>query len=133
VSTSASGPHSLRFGATRAWVNALDCVFADGGRATITRGEPPPKRVEAINRFMSDVHGEIVASDKRRPIMHLGVRKESSGYAIHDYATKADLVDLLVGSEGTLAIIVGIQLTLSPLPGATSSVLGSFPSLEEAT
>jgi FAD/FMN-containing dehydrogenase len=65
--------------------------------------------------------------------MHLGVRKESSGYAIHDYSTKADLVDLLVGSEGTLAIIVGIQLTLSPVPAATSSVLGSFPSLETAT
>jgi FAD/FMN-containing dehydrogenase len=65
--------------------------------------------------------------------MHAGVRKESSGYAIHDYATKADLVDLLVGSEGTLVIIVGVQLLLSPLPVATSSVLGSFSSLEEAT
>ena len=133
VSTNASGPHSLRFGSIRAWVNALDCVFSDGDRATITRGEPPPKRIDAINRFMRDVHGEIVASDKRRPIMHLGVRKESSGYAIHDYATKADLVDLLVGSEGTLAIIVGIQLTLAPVPAATSSLLGSFASLEQAT
>src|SRR5207247_2701017 len=45
----------------------------------------------------------------------------------------ADLWDLRGGSEVTLAIIVGIQLTLSPLPGATSSVVGSFPSLEEAT
>ena len=133
VATNAAGAHSLRYGATRAWVNAIDCVFSDGDRAVITRGEPPPKRIDAIGRFMRDVHGEIVASDKRRPILHLGVRKESSGYAIHDYATKADLVDMLVGSEGTLAIIVGIQLTLSPLPGATSSVLGSFPSLEEAT
>src|SRR5205823_1664521 len=87
----------------------------------------------AVCRFLQDVHGDIVASDKRRPIAHLGVRKESSGYAVHDYATKADLVDMLVGSEGTLVIIVGLQLTLSPLPGATSSVLGSFPSLEEAT
>ena len=133
VSTNAAGAHSLRFGATRAWVNALDCVFADGDRATVTRGEPPPKRIEAINRFMRDVHGEIVASDKRRPIMHLGVRKESSGYAIHDYATKADLVDLLVGSEGTLAIIVGIQFNLAPVPVATSSLLGVFASLEDAT
>jgi FAD/FMN-containing dehydrogenase len=99
----------------------------------ITRGETPPKRVAAIARFLRDAHGEIVASDKRRPIIHAGVRKESSGYAIHDYATKADLVDLLVGSEGTLVIIVGIQLLLSPLPVATSSVLGSFSSLEEAT
>ena len=133
VATNAAGAHTLRFGATRAWVNAIDCIFSDGDRAIITRGEPPPKRIEAINRFMRDVHGEIVSSDKRRPILHLGVRKESSGYAIHDYATKADLVDLLVGSEGTLAIMVGIQLTLAPLAAATSSVLGSFPSLEEAT
>jgi len=133
VSTNASGAHSLRYGSTRAWVNALDCVFSDGDRAVITRGEPPPKRIDAINRFMRDVHGDIVASDKRRPIMHLGVRKESSGYAVHDYATKADLVDLLVGSEGTLAIIVEIQLKLAAVPAATSSVLGSFASLEEAT
>jgi FAD/FMN-containing dehydrogenase len=114
-------------------VNALDCVFSDGDREVITRGETAPKRVAAIARFLRDAHGEIVASDKRRPIIHPGVRKDSSGYAIHDYATKADLVDLLVGSEGTLVIIVGIQLSLSPLPAATSSVLGSFSSLEEAT
>jgi FAD/FMN-containing dehydrogenase len=133
VATNASGAHTLRYGSTRAWVNAIDCVFSDGDRAVITRGEPAPKRIEAINRFLRDVHGEIVSTDKRRPIVHLGVRKESSGYAIHDYATKADLVDLLVGSEGTLAIIVGVQLTLSPLPAATSSVLGSFATLEEAT
>jgi FAD/FMN-containing dehydrogenase len=133
VATNAAGAHSLRYGGTRAWVNALDCVFNDGDRAIITRGEPPPKRIEAINRFMRDVHGEIVASDKRRPIAHLGVRKESSGYAVHDYATNAELVDILVGSEGTLAIMIGIELKLAPLAPATSSVLGSFPSLEEAT
>ena len=133
VSTNASGAHTLHYGPTRAWVNALDCVFSDGDREVITRGETAPKRVAAIARFLRDAHGEIVASDKRRPIIHPGVRKDSSGYAIHDYATKADLVDLLVGSEGTLVIIVGIQLSLSPLPAATSSVLGSFSSLEEAT
>jgi FAD/FMN-containing dehydrogenase len=133
ASTNASGAHTLRYGATRAWVNALDCVFSDGDRAVITRGEPPPRSVEAIARFLRDAHGEIVAMDKRRPIRHEGVRKESSGYAVHDYAAKADLVDLLVGSEGTLAIIVALQLSLSPLPTATSSVLGSFASLEDAT
>jgi FAD/FMN-containing dehydrogenase len=133
VATNASGAHTLRYGATRAWVNALDCVFSDGDRAIITRGEPPPKRIEAINRFMRDVHGDIVSADKRRPITHLGVRKESSGYAIHDYATKADLVDILVGSEGTLAIVIGIEFNLAPVPAATASVLGSFPSLETAT
>jgi len=133
VSTNASGAHTLRYGSMRAWVNALDCVFSDGDREVITRGETASKRVAALARFFRDAHGEIVATDKRRPIIHAGVRKESSGYAIHDYATNADLVDLLVGSEGTLVIIVGMQLSLSPLPAATSSVLGSFSSLEEAT
>ena len=133
VATNASGAHTLRYGSTRAWVKALDCVFSNGDRAVITRGETAPKRIEAIARFMRDVHGEIVASDKRRAIRHEGVRKESSGYAVHDYATNADLVDLLVGSEGTLAIIVAVQLSLAPVPAATSSVLGSFTSLEEAT
>jgi FAD/FMN-containing dehydrogenase len=133
VSTNASGAHTLKYGATRAWVNALDCVFSDGSRDVITRGETPPRRVDAVARFLRDAHGEIVSMDKRRAIRHEGVRKESSGYAVHDYATKADLVDILVGSEGTLAIIVKIQLALSPLPPATSSVLGSFASLEDAT
>ncbi len=133
VSTNASGAHSLRYGSVRPWVNALDCVFSDGEREIITRGEAPPKRIDAIARFLKDAHGEIVAMDKRRAIRHEGVRKESSGYAIHDYATKAELVDLLVGSEGTLAIVVGVQLSLSALPMATSSILGSFASLEDAT
>jgi FAD/FMN-containing dehydrogenase len=133
VSTNASGARTLHYGSTRTWVNALDCVFSDGSREVITRGETAPKRVDAIARFLSEAHGELVAIDRRRAIVHEGVRKESSGYAVHDYVTKADLVDLLVGSEGTLAIIVGIQFSLSPLPAATSSVLGSFPSLEEAT
>jgi len=133
VSTNASGAHTLHYGATRVWVNALDCVFSNGDREVITRGETPPKRVEAIARFLRDAHGELVAMDKQRPIVHPGVRKESSGYAVHEYATKADLVDLLVGSEGTLVIIVRIQFMLSPLPAATSTVLGSFASLEEAT
>src|SRR5450756_722410 len=102
-------------------------------RQVITRGEAPPRKIEAIRRFMRDAHAELVGSDKRRPILHPGVRKESSGYAVHSYATKADIIDLIVGSEGTLAIIVGVQLCLSPVPAATGSLLGSFASFEDAT
>jgi FAD/FMN-containing dehydrogenase len=133
VATNAAGARSLRHGATRVWVNALDCVFSDGERAVVTRGEEPPKRVEAVRRFLHEAHGAIVSSDARHQIRHQGVRKESSGYGIHDYATKADLIELMVGSEGTLAIIVGVQICLAPVAPATSSVLGSFRSLEEAT
>ena len=132
VATNASGARTLRHGSTRAWVNAVDCVFSDGDRAIITRGEAPPTHIEAVKRFMRDAHAAIIVTDRKKPIRHQGVRKESSGYGLHDYAEKADIVDLIVGSEGTLAIIVAIQFSLAPVAGATSSVLGSFPSLEKA-
>jgi len=133
VATNASGARTLRHGPTRAWVNAVDCVFSDGDRAVITRGEAPPTHIEAVKRFVNDAHAAIVAADRKKPIRHEGVRKESSGYGVHQYAENADIVDLIVGSEGTLAIIVAIQFSLAPVAGATSSVLGSFPSLEKAT
>jgi FAD/FMN-containing dehydrogenase len=107
TATNAAGAHSLRHGSMRPWVMALDCVFADGTRATIRRGTPAPSFVY--------------------PLQHLAVRKNSSGYALD-----GDLVDLLVGSEGTLALFVGIELALDSRPSATTSVFASFPTLEAA-
>ena len=43
AATNAAGAHTLRYGSTRAWVTALDCVFADGSRALIQRGAPLPE------------------------------------------------------------------------------------------
>ncbi len=131
ASTNAAGPHTLRFGAMRDWVTALDCVFDDGSRAVVRRGETPPAHVPAIARFMADARGAILAAP-RSLLEHAGVRKESSGYGLAAYARSGELVDLLVGSEGTLAVVVGVELALAPLPGATSSVLAEFGSLEEA-
>jgi FAD/FMN-containing dehydrogenase len=65
-------------------------------------------------------------------LLHVGVAKDSSGYGVAAYAHTRKLVDLLVGSEGTLAIIVGVQLGLAPTARTTSSVLGAFASLEDA-
>jgi FAD/FMN-containing dehydrogenase len=129
ASTNAAGARSLRYGATRPWVVALDCIFDDGTRALVRRGEPPPD-VPAIARFLRDVAGHLHAGSAE--YVHEGVLKESSGYALAAYSTSGELIDLLVGSEGTLAIFVGIELALIPTPGATSSLLAVFPSLETA-
>lgn len=131
ASTNAAGPHTLRFGSTRAWVTALDCVFDDGTRAVVRRGEPLPTGVAAIERFLAGAHDAIVTTPASL-LEHAGVRKESSGYGLAAYARSGELVDLLVGSEGTLAIIVAVELALAPLPGATSSVLAEFRTLEAA-
>ena len=138
ASTNAAGAHSLRFGATRAWVTALDCVFEDGTRAVVRRGaEIPPlaRRVPAVQRFahlaMPSIFTTAIAEPVAR-IRHAGVLKESSGYALTEFARTGDLVDLLVGSEGTLALLVGVELALAPVPAATASLLAAFPTLEQA-
>ena len=52
-----------------------------------------------------------------------GLRKDNTGY---------DLRDLLVGSEGTLAIITAATLALFPLPAARITAWATVPSLEAA-
>ena len=132
VSTNAAGSHSLAFGATRPWVRSLRCVFEDGTISIVRRGAEPPRHVPSVERFLSLAHPAIVSAEEIDRARHRGVRKESSGYATFEYARSYELVDLLVGSEGTLAIIVGIELSLMPAAEATSSVLGAFASLEQA-
>jgi FAD/FMN-containing dehydrogenase len=130
ASTNAAGARSLRYGAMRRWVAALDCVFDDGSRALLRRGEPAPRDVPAIARFLDDVAPRLAASAPA--LAHPGVLKESSGYAVAEFARTGEIIDLLVGSEGTLALFVGIELSLTRVPGATSSLLAAFPTLEEA-
>lgn len=129
VATNAAGSRSVKLGAMRAWVRGLDCVFADGSRAWVRRGEPRP-RIEALQAFRQEVARDV--RDRGASLARAGVRKESSGYALAEYARTEDFVDLLVGSEGTLAIFVGIELSLAPVPAACSVLLASFLSLEEA-
>jgi len=131
ASTNAAGAHSMKFGSTRRWVNAIDCVFADGTRASIARGAPPPRGIPAIDRFLA-LAPTLVQAEGATPSIHPGVLKESSGYAIADFAGSGELVDLLVGSEGTLAFFAGLELALVPVAGATSSLLSAFSSLEDA-
>jgi len=132
VSTNAAGSHSLAFGSTRPWVRSLRCVFDDGTIADLRRGTAAPMNVASVARFMELGHAAIVSAEELMRARHIGVRKESSGYATAAYARSYDLVDLLVGSEGTLAILVGVELTLTPVARATSSVLGAFATLEDA-
>lgn len=130
ISTNAAGPHSLKFGAMRNWVKSLDCVLADGSRVTISRGKAAPssallgeflRRAPAIKEKWSRASGD-----------HARLRKDSSGYALTRYFETEDLIDLIVGSEGTLAIVVGAELGLIPVAKHTISLLAAFPSLESA-
>lgn len=127
VATNAAGAHSLLHGPMRPWVLAIDCVFDDGSAATVRRGEPPPD-VPAVNRFLGAVASEIVASGfpARRVV------KDASGYGIAQYAQTRDLVDVLVGSEGTLALLTAVDVALIPAAEASASLLVAFDTLDAA-
>jgi FAD/FMN-containing dehydrogenase len=130
ASTNSAGAHTLRYGSMRRWIQALDCVFADGSRAEVRRGVPAPD-VEPIRRFLAAADA-LVDAERAAPSVHEGVLKESSGYGLAAFAEGGELVDLLAGSEGTLALIVGLELRLAPLLPATASILGAFETLDAA-
>jgi len=132
AATNAAGAHTLGFGSMRRWVTAVECVFADGSRATVRRGESldaeaSPVLARAARLLGTSFRAEVMTA----PAAH-DVAKDSSGYAVDAFALSGDLVDLLVGSEGTLAFFTQIELDLAPMPGATSSVLAAFANLDDA-
>ncbi|MDQ6640437.1 MAG: FAD-binding oxidoreductase [Pseudomonadota bacterium] len=53
-----------------------------------------------------------------------GLRKDNTGY---------DLRDLLIGSEGTLAILTAATLKLHPRPAAVATAMATLPTLAAAT
>lgn len=127
AATNAAGPRTMAYGAMRRWVEAIDCVLADGSRATVRRGQPVPGGVPAFDRWLRIAADCRTAAGALHPAR---VRKDSSGYGVHDFAASGELVDLLVGSEGTLALFAAVELRLAPIPSATASVLASWPSLD---
>ena len=137
ASTNAAGARTLKFGAMRAWVSALDCVFEDGSRVVVRRGDDLTRYLDLapVRRFADLAMPAIytaAAEERGDRLRHARVRKESSGYALAEFARSGDLLDLLVGSEGTLALFVGLELSLTPVARATSTLLATWDSIERA-
>jgi FAD/FMN-containing dehydrogenase len=130
AATNAAGGRTLRYGQMNAWVEGLECVFADGSRGWVRRNAPLP-HAAPLARF-AGVAPALQAAERQRPSRRPGVRKESSGYALATWASSGSLVDLLVGSEGTLAMFTALELRLAPLPAANATVIAAFDSLDGA-
>ena len=121
ASTNAAGPRSLRYGSVRRWIDALEVVDARGEIRGVARGAGWGMR-DAVT----------LAPDERRLIeaRFPMTRKNSSGYALDAFAESGDELDLLIGSEGTLALITRVSWRLEPvLPDVAGVALG-FGALE---
>lgn len=122
IATNAAGPRSVRYGATRAWVEAVTIVTADGELTELRRGHPPDLTVQAIHRFHERVRARLRAEEGLIRTQTPQVAKNSSGYALADYLDSGDLIDLVIGSEGTLAIVTGAEWRLASVPAARSAL-----------
>ena len=130
LANNSGGPHSVRYGSTRGWVREVEAVLADGTRVRAQRGvaasDPRLATIEATLRTALEPHRAAIEARWPR------VRKNASGYALLEYLRTGDLVDLLVGSEGTLALLLSADLALAPVRPNTGLAVLEFTDLEAA-
>jgi FAD/FMN-containing dehydrogenase len=123
VANNAAGARSFRHGAIREWVTALDVVWADGSRSTLDGRRTPPWSNPLAAELRASV-GPVHAHGWPR------VRKNSSGYALDRFLPAGDALQLMIGSEGTLGVIVGVTLRLSAHPVSRAVLLVALPSVD---
>ena len=104
VSTNAAGAATFKYGTTRDWVRALTVMLACGEVLDLERGQ-----VHAANgRF--EIETSIGTIKVPVPTYRMpGVPKCSAGYHAEP---EMDLIDLFIGSEGTLGIVTSVTLDI---------------------
>lgn len=113
VATNAAGARSFRYGATHAWVETVEGFLAWGEPFRVGADQPSPDPFDRL-------HASLLRSiPMREPGGLRGwpqVRKNSSGYALDRFLPSGNPAQLVVGSEGTLAVVTKVGLRTAPLP-----------------
>lgn len=109
IATNASGSRSFRYGDTRRHVLAVRVALMDGTVLSLRRGEPIPFDTTALPAPNTTKH---TAGFPLRPGM--------------------DMLDLFVGSEGTLGVITEAEVRLLPAPKELLAGVVFFESDESA-
>jgi len=128
AATNAAGASAVWCGSIRPWVHAVEWMDAKGESHRWVRGaapEPAARWSLLADRIRTS------ADDIRRRAPR--VRKNSSGYAVAAFLDSGDLLDLLIGSEGTLGFITGLECGLAPLAGASAGLRIALHSLDDLT
>jgi FAD/FMN-containing dehydrogenase len=93
-------------------------VTADGETVKLHRGGTNSEHggSAALTRFYRDAAPAIHQSAALIAARFPKTRKNSSGYALDAYLASGDVLDLIIGAEGTLGIISEIEWRLDPIP-----------------
>jgi D-lactate dehydrogenase (cytochrome) len=124
VATNASGARTFKYGPTRNYVQRLRIALASGEVINLRRGELRADREGRIKiPLPSGGSLEVQLPGYKMP----KTRKHASGYFV---APQMDVLDLFIGSEGTLGVIMGVEVALLPKPDGLLSGIVFFKTHE---
>lgn len=137
IGNNSAGSRSVRYGSTIEHVEAVEVVLSDASRARLAAPIAPGSsggpgglagRLRRELPALLDRHAAALANFP--PYW-----RHSGGYRLERALTddgRLDLAKLVVGSEGTLAVITEAEVGLVPTPGATAIAVGHFTSTPAA-
>lgn len=123
AATNASGARTLKYGPTRNWITSLKFVFANGEILNLSRGQIIAKKLKFEFSINSKDYKIYL------PILKMPDVKNAAGYYIKP---DMDLIDLFIGSEGTLGVILELELNLLEKPKDVISMVIFFETFESA-
>ncbi len=138
IGNNACGTRSIVFGRTSDSVESLRCILSDGSWLTTQWHEP-----DAWSALAADPDSRLIAKlsaivERYRPEIEARIPnlpRIAAGYSLQYFVDRKrpkSLSDLIVGGEGTLALAAEATLRLRPVPAATTIVVSSFASVDEA-
>ena len=115
VGTNAAGTRTVKYGPVRRWVEGLTMVTADAEVVQLDRGVKPADSAMA-RRLDAALADTLRLARWRVASSFPKVRKNTAGYALDAFLESGDLLDLIIGSEGTLGIVTEVRWRLEPIP-----------------
>ncbi len=125
IANNSSGARSFKYGPTRKHISRILVVLPQGDLLDLPRGKCLADE-HGMFHFNLPVTGSLTF--KRPQYRMPDTSKHNAGYFSEE---EMDLIDLFIGSEGTLGVIVEADLMLIPLPIGVISSLVYFRKLDD--
>ena len=119
VACNASGARSFLYGPTRPHVERLRVVLIDGDILDLKRGR---ERADGRTFRLETEGGRVI--EGVLPTYEMPHVKNAAGYFAAD---DMDLIDLFIGSEGTLGVISEVEVRLVRAPAEMTGVMAFLP------